>query len=352
MVYTMSAFTIFTSCSNKEPSEPIGKGNLRLNLGITVTESSVSKLKSGLSTDDFRVKIYNSNDVLIEEFANATDIPSTLELAAGSYYAVANSDNEVDASFENPYYEGNSGTFVITTGQTTTADVTCTLANIMVTVTYSAQVISSFSDFSTTVSNSSSNLIFAKTETRAGYFSSGPLQLVTTLTYSLNNVTKTKTLTGSIPGAQAGKHYQVNIDASITSGGALVNILLDETVSTEVISINDNTPVDNTPVYGDLLISEIMYHPLTLGDPAGEWIEIYNNSAKSINLKDMVLRKATATTFHKIATDVNMTPGSFVVLAKSATSTSNVAYVYGSGLSLTNSGMEVIVATFGTTGHD
>lgn len=338
-------------CSKKENPEP-GKGILKLGVGVIITiEEADKKLKSGLSTSDFKVQIFNSSNQVVHEYANASEIPATLELIAGDYYAVASSDNNPAAIFESPYYQGNSGTFTIAEGQISTVNINCTLANIMVSVNYSTQVTTKFTGYSTTISNTSGNLVFASGETRMGFFNSGPLTIESNLTYLLGTETKTKTVTGSIANPQAGKHYEVTIDVPLNTGGSTINITLDETVTTEAVTITDS-PVVTGVAYGDLLITEIMYNPAALVDNDGEWIELYNKSTKTINLKDMVIRRGAATTYHKIASDVTMAPGSYVVLGRTATATSNVSYSYNGTLSLGNTGDEIIVNTFGTNGLD
>lgn len=340
----------YAGCSKNENAEP-GKGTLKLGVGVIISVEEVgSKLKSGMSTSDFKVQIFNTSNQLIREYENASDIPSSLELTAGDYYAVASSDDNPSAMFESPYYQGNSGTFTIVAGQTSTVNINCSLANIMVSVNYSTKVTTTFSNYSTTVSNTSGNLVFSKGETRVGYFDAGPLSIESTLTYLLGSETKTKTVTGTIANPQAGKHYEITIDASLNAGGSAINIILDETVTTETVTITDQ-PAASGVVYGDLLITEIMYNPAALGDTEGEWIELYNNSSKTLNLKDMVIRRGSATTFHKIASDVNMAPGSYVVLGRTSAATANVSYVYGA-INLTNTGDEIVVNTFGTNGLD
>jgi hypothetical protein len=55
---------------------------------------------------------------------------------------------------------------------------------------------------------------------------------------------------------------------------------------------------------------------------------------------------------HTIGSDVIITPGSSAVLARTMTATENVDYVYGSSISLPNSGEELQLYTYGTDGTD
>jgi hypothetical protein len=194
--------------------------------------------------------------------------------------------------------------------------------------------------------------VFSKDELRAGYFDAGPLQIEATLTFTSGNETKTKILTGSIANPVAGKHYEIDIDAVQNAGNSLINVSLDETYETEVVNLGGSVtpPKPGELKYGDLLITEIMYHPLGLEDAEGEWIEVYNNTSGTINLKDLVLIRGSNSTFHKIASDVNISAGDYAVLACSSTATDNVSYEYGSKINLVNTGYELILGTYGTTG--
>jgi hypothetical protein len=349
-IFFATLFSLLT-CSKKHDSEKLLKGNLKLSVGISVTEyTAVNKLKA--TTDDFAVEVFNSNNVSVASYAHASDIPSSIELTEGIYYTVVNSVGNPAAAFESPYYMGNSGAFTITAAQTSTVAVTCSLSNIMVTVVYSDRVKSSYATCSTSISvtGSTDSLIFDKSETRAGYYKSGPLHIRTNL-YVAGTTLPVKVLVGDIVSPQGGKHYEVNVDASPTSGSALLNIALNETVDTEVVSITDANTDASAPVYGDLLITEIMYNPLALTDAVGEWIEVYNNSKKEINLKGLVLRRGSASTFHKISSDVVMAMGAYAVLGRTSTATNNVQYVYAS-INLGNSGDEIILNNYGTNGMD
>jgi hypothetical protein len=338
------------SCSKKDNPETIIKGKLKLSIGITIHELSASgKLKAG--TDDFGVQIFNTGNEPVISFEHASDIPELVELPQGTYYAVASSGDSKLVTFDNPYYYGKSETFSITSGQTSSVTITCSLANIMVTVVYTDRVKNSYANFTSTVSNPSDSLVFIKSETRAGYFNTGPLHIKSYL-YMAGSTIPAKTLHGDITSPQPGKHYEFRIDASPTAGSAMITITLNDTVNTEIVDVTENAPETGAPVYGDLLITEIMYNPLALSDTEGEWIELFNNSRKTINLKGLVIRRSSTSSFHQIKTDVNLAPGAYAVLGKTSSATSNVHYVYGSSITLTNTGDELVVNTYGTNGTD
>jgi hypothetical protein len=189
------------------------------------------------------------------------------------------------------------------------------------------------------------------TETRAGYFNQGPLDIEATLTYiNGSGAPETIILTGTIASAVAGRHYEIHIEAEITGGYGSILLNVDESYETEVIVITDDDP--SGWHFGDLLITEIMYNPAALSDTEGEWLEVYNNSAETVNLKDLVLRRGSNNDLHRITTDLILAAGEYAVLARTATATDNTDYVYGSSITLPNTGEELILNTYGTDGTD
>jgi hypothetical protein len=342
----------FFGCSKKEVNEEKPRGNLNLNVGIAIAAFDVYNQLKAANLDEFVVTIYNETDEVVESYTRAADMPEVISLPEGIYYADAYSDNNLPAAFENDYYYGISESFEIIAGESTAASITCTLANIRVTVIYSDNVINGYDDYSTAVSNSGGSLVFEADETRAGYFNEGPLDIEATLTYSDGvGDPQTKILTGVIADAEPGKHYQITIDAAVAGGEAVIELSADESYETIVVEISEETPVAG-PGNGDLLITEIMYNPAVISDSEGEWIEIFNNTASDYNLHNVVLVRVSSDDRHTIISDVIIPPGGFAVLARTVTATDNVDYAYGSSISLPNTGEKLQLFTYGTDGTD
>ena len=110
-------------------------------------------------------------------------MPDTIELETGDYYVEAHSDNNLPAAFENPYYRGVSNVFTISSNIQQSVLVNCELANTIVTVSYSDNVVNSFSDYTTTVSSVLDSLVFSRDEIRMGYFQTLPLEIMVELAY-------------------------------------------------------------------------------------------------------------------------------------------------------------------------
>ncbi len=335
------AVLAISSCSKKETTSTMAQGALQLNLGISVRAfNAYSQLKSA-HPEQFLVVLYHSDGSEVQRFTHASDITGPIQLPVGSYIAVAHSNNNVPAQFENDYYYGESEIFSIVAGQTQEVSLTCTLANIGVSVVYDDRVIRDFSDYETRVSNAQAGLVFGRTETRSGFFNSGPLDIQAVLHYTdMDGLADSLVLNGSISDAHPGTHYEIHIDAARNLGALGIQITANEEVDTVVVLISE--AVQESSMTGELMI--IMYNPSALGDAEGEYIEVYNTTQASINLNGWYLIRGTNDQHHQIHSDVILAPGQYAVLAASASAAAQVDYVY-SGISLVNGGDTLVIST-------
>ena len=65
---------------------------------------------------------------------------------------------------------------------------------------------------------------------------------------------------------------------------------------------------------GDLVISEIMHDPVQVFDYRGEWVEIYNNSADTVNLNGLILSDNSGDS-ETISSDVTVAAGAYALLS-------------------------------------
>jgi len=103
---------------------------------------------------------------------------------------------------------------------------------------------------------------------------------------------------------------------------------------------------------GMLVVSEVMIDPVAVPDNQGEWIEVYNTTTSTIDLRGFTLRDDGADV-HIITdfTPVVVPAGGYVTLGRNANLASNggvvVDYQYASFV-LGNAGDEVVLDAFGT----
>jgi len=346
----------FISCQKEENKTIKVKGSLTINIGLFISVNEIeNNLKTTLGTEDFKVVIYNTSGDEVLVFEKVSEMPEEIELEPGQYYVTVQSDNNMPAAFDNPYYFGESEIFSINPGGQQTVSVNCELANTMITIIYSDNIKSNYSNYTTTVSSSAGSLIFTKDENRAGYFQPLPLNISALLTWQNGNGSyESITLTGNIPGPQPKKHYEIHVNASSSVGSALIQVNLDETTGpVEIVEItnNDETPAKGAFDIGDVLITEIMYNPTALSDAEGEWFEIYNNTSFPVDLQHLVIRK-NDTENHIINSQIILAAHEYLVLARTNEATTGNKYIYGTAISLNNTGAILSLYNYGTDGTD
>lgn len=337
-LFLIFLFVNLVSCEKTQEPKPVGKtGVLKLDVGLSMTIREINARTKAVDTDTFQLIVYNefNQDVLI--FDQISEAPDEIELEEGQYYVVAHSNNLKPAAFENPYYYGRSENFQIIAGESTVAGLECELANCMVSVIYSPNVVENFTSHVTTVSVLSESLVFSESESRPGYFDLMPLSISATLeNEGAGGETETKIIEGSIPAPAAKTHYMVTIDATDNEGSLSFTVTVDESVEVESYTFSDGQPVPVTEVaYGDLIVTEIMVNPEAVSDSEGEWVELFNAGAVPVNLNGLKLTDNTTTLI--IDEDLILDPGVHTTIAKSETAVADPGFV-SSSLSLTNSG--------------
>ena len=132
----------------------------------------------------------------------------------------------------------------------------------------------------------------------------------------------------------------------LSSASADNSIATNWAEATEVMPSGDKgTPGTGPDAVESLLITEIMQNPVAVSDTNGEWFEIHNAGAVSINLNGWTL-KDSGSDVHMILTDLWVPAGGYVVLGNDANTGTNggvpVDYQY-SGFTLSNSADEIIL---------
>ena len=354
-VFACMLAVLATSCHKEEIARDKPTGTLNIKVGLYISVGEVKEnLKSTMGVEDFKVVIFNSQDQEVVSFEKVSDLPDEISLETGNYYVTASSDNNLPAAFDNPYYFGRSDTFNITAGGQRSVVVNCVLSNTVVSVVYSDQVKSYFSDFSTTVASSAGSLVYNRTETRSGYFQPLDLSIQAVLTWQKADGTfESKTLNGSILNPMPKKKYEIHVDAAGGEGLSMLVVNLGDTViPVEIVNISEEpSNPDGTLNSGDLLITEIMYDPTSLTDSYGEWFEIYNNTGHPVNLQHLVITKS-ETDRHIITASLTLAPHGYQVLARTETAVAGDNYVYGTSITLNNTGAILALCNYGTDGTD
>ncbi len=226
-----------TSC-NEEKNATNGQGYLYLGIEKHVT------LQTKAVHPVLAVAILNAAEDTVKYIADfeAEKADEGILLDAGSYQIVVASGKKDSAAWELPNFYGKTEC-EIKTNQVTSAKVTCKIANTKVTVDYSDDFKKYFTDYSTTVSNSSGSLTYVKGETRGGYFAPETLLAQLELT---NMDGEQFELKREYKDIQERYHYKLNFklggdpdnpDDNGNAGGKFDDITVDESADTVIVSI-------------------------------------------------------------------------------------------------------------------
>ena len=225
-IFIISIFLF--SCQSDE-QELSNVGYLTLSVGQDISTDTKAPV-GGYTGKQIGVQIVNSKNVVVKETDNWEDWKTTpIELQVGTYTIKASSVgfDGSEAAWEAPYYAA-SQEVTIAKNKTASVKMTCTLANVKVTVHYEKDLLDAFQSVAATVNDKP----FPSTETRSCYFPVGKLTAEVTLinksgkTYSKEN---NKELSVDRD-AKARDHYIFNYKLA-ESGNGNVSVKVDPTTN-------------------------------------------------------------------------------------------------------------------------
>ena len=225
-IFIISIFLF--SCQSDE-QELSNVGYLTLSVGQDISTDTKAPV-DGYTGKQIGVQIVNSKNVVVKETDNWEDWKTTpIELQVGTYTIKASSVgfDGSEAAWEAPYYAA-SQEVTIAKNKTASVKMTCTLANVKVTVHYEKDLLDAFQSVAATVNRMS----FPSTETKSCYFPVGKLTAEVTLisksgtTYSKEN---NKELSVDRD-AKARDHYIFNYKLA-ESGNGNVTVKVDPTTN-------------------------------------------------------------------------------------------------------------------------
>ena len=251
-VFAAAVLLLALSCAKREYS---GTGYLTVSLEMG-DPSEITVKSPEAPSDDMVFSLSIVGDDGVHRYSVAdyrTLATEPLAVAAGWYTVTATSGNDSAAAWGSPYYSG-SQRILVKPERTNTVNITCTLANTMVTVEFTDPIPELFQDYRVTIENDNGEaLTFAKsngTVDNTGYF-----QPTGTLTYTLIMV-NADGLTYSngpnvITGVQANQHYHFKFsmaDESAQTGGFTLTIIVDETTVYNEYQLKMNFDANGKPI--------------------------------------------------------------------------------------------------------
>lgn len=219
--------TLIISCQSDELVQ-YEKGDGYIQLSSVELDKRVQTRATDGET--MAIKITNTEGTVFQQADDWTELQGQSFLVpAGSTYTIEaySFGKTIEQGFDvAPYYSG-SEELTVKANTAHTVDVVCGLAQSMVTVSYSENFKSHFSDYSATVTgNEDLSLLFGATETRAAYVKANqPLQIALTLTP--NGGVETTVTQSIVENALPAYRYNVKYDVSLEGSGD-INVSVDQ----------------------------------------------------------------------------------------------------------------------------
>ncbi len=240
----IALLTVISITSCQQDDLDSNTGYLRIDVETNTYVNT--KIAEDYNPKQIALQIVNSKGEVVE----STDDWETLEgkqfrLPAG-IYTVKASSNGFDGSesgFEIPYYAG-SKQVTVETGKEVTANITCTLANVKVTVNYDQSFIDAFQSATATVASAMEGVnplsFNMGDDLKPAYF---PVADLTATISVINHAGQSFSQDTPIKGVKARKHYILNFKVAETGNIGGVNVSVDGTETIYTFTFDVSTEV-------------------------------------------------------------------------------------------------------------
>lgn len=228
---------MLSACQNEDELSNSNVGYLRLTMGVDMSVNTRVDGEEVYDPKQIAVQIVSENDEIVEETSNWEEWSGKqITLPVGKYTVKASSAgfDGATSGFDKPYYAG-SAEITIQKDTEVNQTVTCTLANVKVTVNFDQTFVDNFTSANVEVDDNADNagispLTFTMGEaTQSGYFPVTDLKAVVTAV-NKNNVSNTQT--DVIENVKARDHYILNYKVDDGKGDGSVSIEFDNTLKT------------------------------------------------------------------------------------------------------------------------
>lgn len=250
------------SCSAEAPfgtENSIGEGHLDtssllLNLNVDETIKVRSRAGNDDLLPDFKVYFLDSKGQSVKDYKYG-EMPEIVTLPEGNYTVKAIYGEDLAASWDNPYFTGDSEEFSIKANNITTDlnPVECSLKNVMVSIVFDSELMEHITGEPKVevYVNSDSSLVYSKTHSdnkTPGYF--GHYEVCTLMAEFSGNVDgvdlkEIKTLTNVEPGNHYRLTFYKHTYTGDESGNAETDVQIDAKVTVNNVSADVNLGEDS-----------------------------------------------------------------------------------------------------------
>lgn len=209
--------------------------------------SSQSESRSGetVTADDLMIRLSSADGTYSKEWTSVAEFPTDQQFKVGDYHFEAFYGNIEDEGFEKPYYYGDQD-IKVTDGGTTKVALTASLANTMVSVSYTEAFTKYMTAYSAELhSDGGAYIYYGGGETRPAYLRPGTVSLNVTVTKPNG---KTATLQAAKFTGKPRYHHHVTVDLNNGEVGDVVMVItFDDNTDEQPVEIDLSDKVFNAP---------------------------------------------------------------------------------------------------------
>lgn len=253
IICSMFAFVLLmASCQNEDELSNSNVGYLRLNLGVNTSVTTRAD-EAPYNPEQIAIQIISAEGEVVKETSNWTEWEGQqIALATGTYTLKASSAgfDGATSGFDKPYYAG-SASFTIEKDKEVNETITCTLANVKVTVNFEQSFIDAFTAANVEIDDNANNtgidpLTFIMgQDNKSGYFPVTDLKATVSVT---NKDNENFTQNDTIKGVQARDHYILNYRVGEGNGEGNISISVDPTTKEYTYTFYINTTPEQSPL--------------------------------------------------------------------------------------------------------
>lgn len=239
-IFILALFAV--SCQEEDTDSKTGY--LRLDIKTNAFVNPQTKVIDEYNPKQIAVQILNASNAVVEETDDwETWAGKQFRLRPGTYTIKASSNgfDGSESGFDIPYYTG-SEQITIESSKEKTANITCTLANVKVTVNFDESFINSFQSAKTTVSSKLANVnsldFIMGSINKPAYFPVGNLSAIVSVKNKAGNVFSQ---TYDITNVKARDHYILNYKVAESGSVGDVNVSVDDTETIYTFTFNVST---------------------------------------------------------------------------------------------------------------
>lgn len=269
--YGVLLLGLLSAC--KEEDMSLGEGAVQLNVKVSDNVTVVSRAIDNHTYATLQTRIYSSKG-LIRYYDAQTPMPETLNLASGQYHVFAIAGDSVPAAFNTPYFTG-SADFSVRSGELTSANVTCSIANTLATVAFSTELAEVVTDYKVKIFTTNGELYFTEaTLDSVGYFMfKGTDRSLGWSFEGKKSDGKTYTQSGIVENVSPATKYAFTFNYNANNaatGGTFIDVKVDETT----VDYDHSAVISQRPqIVGDKFnIGQPLYYETNSGSETAVWI--------------------------------------------------------------------------------